>query len=460
MSNAKERITIVGVTVKDLYRLTVAELRFAPGGGLVQVTGKNKQGKTSLIKVVAGALGGARQVAKTAINRDSEDGTGEELIELSNGFTIQRRMTPRDPKGALTIVGPDGVDMDEDGVKYGQAKLDEWVGPLSFDPLSFYRLDAQAQRDTLLALGTNPQLPAELKAIKARIQELTAERTPYIREIQKAERSPRPQGTKPERVATKAEMDRIRELEAAQAMRLEALRAAADVLVEAEYQDNEAAQARRKVAELKVALRQAEADALKHAAVADKLRTHAGGLEAKAEEERPDLTDDIAQARDRLAQADELNAALAPWEDWERTQADMEAAKAQRAVLDDEISRLKDEEKALLAGAGIEIPGLTFDEDGAPLLHELPLSEASGREKWEFVVEVAERGSDELGVCLLDEASGVDEDGMADLYDVAVERGFQIWLTRLDPVGAGEIVHCEDGVAWNLYATPPNEIIP
>jgi len=443
----KERITLVGLNAQHLYRIKAAELKFSGGGELVQITGRNKQGKTSLLKIVAGALGGGRQVAETAVNFDSPDGTGQGRLELSNGFTIERRHTANNPKGSLAIVGPDGG-------KYGQKKLDEWVGPLSFDPLAFYRLDAQSQRDTLLRSGSNPELPDQLAKIKDQVAELAAERTPLIRRIQIAERTEAPEGERPEPIDAGKELAALAKLEEEKMVldaKMEEVRAADRA---ADQKADEALKAVRQAEELEAKAAEWRAEAAQKREASERLADEARAAEERLTAGLEPLVAKMTEVKERIYKAESHNQGLAPWREYDRLMAEAEEAKTQRDKFDKEIADLRDQEKALLQEAGIDIPGLSFTDDGQPLLNGLPLSEASGREKWEFVVEVAERAGGQLGVCLLDEASGVDDEGMESLAAVAAERGFQVFLTRLSPVGPGEVVTCEDGVAWNEGGEP------
>ena len=86
-------IHLVRVQAESLHRLRFAQVELDPQGQLVRVTGKNGAGKSSLLRVIREGLGGAGEVLPEAINDESEDGTGSLRLELSNGYTIERRFT-------------------------------------------------------------------------------------------------------------------------------------------------------------------------------------------------------------------------------------------------------------------------------------------------------------------------------------------------------------------------------
>lgn len=431
-----ERITIVGVEVSNYRRLTVAEIKLLPERGLVRVTGPNAAGKTSLLKAVAGVLGGAGEVHEGSLHEGAEN--GRVRLQLSNGFTVERRVTESAPKGYLTVVGPD------EG-KHTQGKLNSWLGDRSFDPLAFLGLGPDRQREVLFSIGTDPELPAKLEAVRQEYRETYEERTPVISRKRHLAKIEQPEGERPEPVDTSAEMARLRELQAQERKRGDAFRAWRDAERGAERQSDVVAGARKRVRELEAALTRA-----RERLVTEELHEEEKRKAVAAAEEAFGALDDpsaeIAVVQDRIEQAEAVSESLAPWRLYDAAQAELEDLDAQEEQLTTQLRALKAREADLLEKAGIPVEGLSFDENGAPLLDGRDLALASGAQQIDLAVDVAIAANPELGVCLLDEANDLDLVSLKRLHDRAVEHGFQIWACRLGLEGDGEIV-VADGVA-------------
>lgn len=419
-----DAITIVGLEVSNFRRLRAAHVEYVPGTGLVRVTGKNAAGKTSLLKAIAGALGGAGQVHEDSLHEGAED--GRVILRLSNGYTVERRHTAANPKGSLVVVGPD------EG-RHSQRKLNEWLGERSFDPLAFYSLSPDRQRDTLFAIGTDPGLPKKLQDVRAEYRQTYDERTPVISRIRELRKVEKPAGERPEPVDTSAELARLRELNEA-ARQLRDLKRDLD---EADRRYREAtSEVRRLEDQLRMA-RQKEENALR---VYKAARQEWESIADPAEE--------IEAVTARLDQVSAINAALEPWKRWESASAELEALARTEEDLTAQLGSLKRREADLLEKAGIPVPGLSFGDAGEPLLNGKPLALASGAERIEVSVRVALAADPHLKVCLLDEANDLDLDAVERLDALAKEHGFQIWAVRIGLEGPGEVV-VDDGKAWS-----------
>lgn len=425
---------ILSVEAQAFHRLRFAKVTLEPGAGLVRVTGANGAGKTSLLKAIMAALGGSGLVSTEAIQEGAADGSTVTLA-LSNGFTVKRRMTEANPKGYLTVVGPDGG-------KHAQSKLDEWLGPRAFDPLSFFGLKPEKQRDVLFSIAKDPNLPTQLAAVRADRQTLYEQRTPHISMARRMRQTPQPDGERPERVDVSADMRELEELEQ-QAKGVQARR---------RTRDNAAVEVKR----LK------ESIAVQEARLAEEKRRLASLVEGFVvmEEELATLADpaeQITAVRARISSASERAKALRPWEEYDRAQREAVDHEQEVARLTAALEAAERHERELLEGAGIPVEGLGFDAaSGEPTLNGRPLSVASGRERIQLAVAVALAANPELRISLLDEANDLDLESMEELKRLAVEHDFQIWAVRIGLEGPGEIV-VEDGVAHNVGASAEEE---
>ena len=161
----------------------------------------------------------------------------------------------------------------------------------------------------------------------------------------------------------------------------------------------------------------------------------------------PDHAADIAVVKERISDANRVNQAIAPWV--RRDEADAADREATKEVdrLTEKMVEVKEQETALIAGAGIPVEGLSFSEAGEPLLNGKPLSVASGAERIRMSVAVAMAANPDLRVCLIDEANDLGIKAMETLDEEAKKHNFQIIGCRLGLEGPGEIV-VDDGRAW------------
>ena len=440
----KSGIHIARVWAENFHRLRFAAVEYVPGTGLVRVTGKNGAGKTSLLRAVASALGGAGEVLPAAVNEESEDGTGKVRVELTNGYTITRRFTEKAPKGYLTVEGPDGG-------KHSQAKVGEWLGARSFDPLALFDVRPNRLAEILLGLGNDPQLATQLDALRARQKQLYDERTPYISAQRHARAVPKPEGQRPEPVDVSSEMARLAELQAIERRQQDEGRALLDKQREIEAAGAACKRMEDRVAELEAKL----AEARSALATSNRTKQRLLGEQMVMElayETRESVTDEIEEVTARISEADAINARLEPWKRFDDAQSELREATTNVARLTDAMRELKDTEHRLIAEAGIPVEGLSFDEDGAPLLRGKPLAVASGAERIRMAVAVALAANPGLRVCLLDEANDLDLEMLDELRLLAEEHDFQVWACRIGLEGAGEIV-VEDGEARSAEPT-------
>ena len=448
--NGKERITIIEAHVTNFHRITAAEVKFVPGRGLVRVTGKNRAGKSTVLDAISSTLAGAGAVRPMPRRLGTEEGEQSlTRLLLSNGFTLSRRYTDANPKGHLTVAGPDGG-------RHGQRILDGWAGPLSFDPLAFFSLKQERQTEIVLSLGSDPELPTKLADLRKERAEKYAERTPRISAKRKAAQEKKPAGERPEPVDVSFEMRRLGELQqverdrddlirGTERQREEAERKAQqdirDAAAAAEQVDRglaeavrDADSAERKVAQLREELAEAERDEIQlralvksitdtyqnARAVVDRLTSPELAASAIPDPELPpDPFEEMGEVRDRLEASSVVDAAIEPWRAWDRSREELEQATLDVDALTNTMGQLELQEKKLVRSAGIPLPGVTFADDGSLLLNDLPLQLASGAEKIELAVRVAIAVDPELGIVLVDEANDIDLDGIEKLDALA-----------------------------------------
>ncbi len=135
---------IISLKAENIKRLKAVEITPDPDGNLVIISGKNNQGKTSVLDSIMFALAGTRTLPSRPI-RDGED-KAEIVLDLGN-IVVTRTFTSND-KSYLKVESTDGAKFSSP-----QKLLDNLIGQLSFDPLDFSRMDSKKRRATLLAMA-------------------------------------------------------------------------------------------------------------------------------------------------------------------------------------------------------------------------------------------------------------------------------------------------------------------
>ena len=132
---------IIQLESENVKRLKA--VRIKPDGSLVQITGRNGAGKSSVLDSIMMALAGKDAIPDKPI-REGED-KARVVVDLGD-IRVTRTFTSND-KTYLTVET-------KEGAKYPspQALLDKLTGSLSFDPLTFARMETKKQVETLRQL--------------------------------------------------------------------------------------------------------------------------------------------------------------------------------------------------------------------------------------------------------------------------------------------------------------------
>lgn len=141
---------ILKLTAENFMKLTAVEI--SPTGNVVQITGKNAAGKSSVLDAIEATLCGGRNLPKKPI-RDGEE-SATVITEIGTDvplYKVTRRFFGATSRLTVETVGDARTE-----VKSPQTFLDGIVGNLSFDPLAFSKLPPTEQRATVMEfLGLN-----------------------------------------------------------------------------------------------------------------------------------------------------------------------------------------------------------------------------------------------------------------------------------------------------------------
>jgi energy-coupling factor transporter ATP-binding protein EcfA2 len=419
-------VKILRLQAAAIKRLEVVEI--TPDGNLVTITGKNANGKSSVLDAITMALAGEREIPWEPVKRGHESA----YIALDLGdekgleFRVTRKFTAKDGDSggkkyttSLTIEGANGR-----REKSPQDLLNTIVGAIAFDPLEWARMAPKAKVATLRGLVSG----VDFDEIAAERQRAYDERTIQARAARDARARasgiivPPQAPDKP--VDTKALTDQL----------ANAGEQAAAVERERAKRLTERARANEALAMSRAFLEQAEAlkrQAEEAASTAIEHERRARAIDS-AQDDLPPLPDlpDTAAIRAELDTATELNAAYAKAQQRKEIEAQAKAAEAEAERLAAEIVACDAKVQDAIAAAELPVRGLSFDADDV-YLNGLPFDQAASSEQLRASLAIAMAESPRLRVIRVKEGALLDEDAMKVLAEVAEADGFQIWLETI-----------------------------
>jgi len=453
----REPMRIIEFRAEAVKRLKAVTIRPDPEEPIVQLTGKNRQGKTSVIDGICWALFGKSNIP----SRPIRDGETSALIKADLGeYTITRKFTERGEY--LEIRTKDGAVLSSP-----QVWLNSHLGTRAENPLKFMALSPSDQVKALQELvritldldefNRITGLPTKgldaadpVTVLDKAYSYFYGQRTDENKEVARLKgvvetvRSDIPKGMESTLAVSVQELF-------AERKSLEAKQYANDRMREkmAEYErgiqghKDRIAAAEREVNELERKLLEAK----KHVQA---LQTALGAIVqdqyAPLKEEVASLVDpDFTDIDSRIAAADETNRVAAKVSDLKKAETDFAEAQHRSDVLTGKLNKLKDYKTSLIASAGLPVPGLGF-EGGEVTYNGKPLSQASTAEQIEISCAICMANHPDIRILLVDRGwSDLDGDSKQALRKWAETAKAQIWVTKVADDAEATGFHIIDG---------------
>ena len=390
---------IIELKSSNIKKLKAVELRIDKEKNLVMVTGKNAQGKSSLLDSIWYALGGKKNIPGEPIRKGEEK--GEITINLE-GYIIVRTFT--DKGSYLKITNKDGSDYSNP-----QAFLDYIVGNLSFDPLEFSRMESKKQITELTKI-TGLDL-TELEEKKKRI---TQERLFVGRELKELPKVD----------------DEIIEMSRKFIKENKDLPSVSDLTTEIGTADKELLFFDRN----KVDIKELEDEIMKSQ---EKLTELKKVMVPKISAEK------LAQMKESLKNTETVNAQIRVAEKTIEDSNDWSKINGKYVGLTNDIKVIDEEKKKRLANVKMPIERLEWNEDGISY-KKIPFDQLSGAEQLKISMSIAMASNPKLKVVLVKDGSLLDQDNLKVIEEMAREKDWQIWIESVDESGKVGI-YIEDG---------------
>lgn len=425
---------ILELRSENFQRIKAVAIR--PDGNLIEITGKNGNGKTSTLDSIAVVLGGKALAPAAPIRKGADQATigidlGDKTVELIVTRTFKRSKENGEYTTSLTVESPDG------GVfRSPQRMLDTLLGELSFDPLVFARAKPAEQIDMLKRLVPGVDFDA--------IERQNAADYEKRRDLNREAKSLRAQaagipvpadvGEAVDEDALVAKLDEAgehnAEIERRKARREKVSGDIEQLEREAKQHTDRAAELRRQADEAQQAAQQAVNAA---AALSDKL--------ANAEP-LPDPID-TSTIRSEIAAARAHNDRVADARQRRKLDAEAEDLEQQSETLTEAMEARNTAKAEAIAAANLPVPGLAFGA-GEVTLGGVPFEQASSAEKLRASVAIAAAMNPKLRAVRVFNGNDLDDDSLKLLEQFAEEHDLQVWLERIHASGKVGFV-IEDG---------------
>lgn len=436
-------LKIIGIQIENVLRVKTFLLQ--PHGSVIKITGGNGAGKTSVLDAIMLALAGARGGPSAPVRR----GAGRGVVRLDLGDIRITRMWSEggDTKGEMYIEAADGR-------RYGtpQKMLDSLMGPISFDPLAFIRMNEKEKAGELRKLLNLDEVLNAIRADEEHDYNTRRDQTKHLKvlEAQRANIHV-PEGL-PEK---KRDLDAMTEELAKVAeynMGIERMRLDREQ-VQAKLNDDfeEALDIRSEIAELTKKIEQLNIEA----AALDAMNNKNKAI-IDAWEPLPEPKDAIALGEE-IAQARIINASIDRRAQAERMDAEIITVRESIDNLDKAIDAHRYKAQKLIADADYPVQGLGFANDEVTY-NELPFAQASNAEQIKVSVAIGMALNPKIRIMRIKDGSLLDEQSVAAVEEMAVKNDFQVWMEMVNETGKVGI-YLEDGEIVKIDGEEPEKLV-
>ena len=405
---------IIEFRAERFKRLSAVEI--TPEGNTVIISGRNGQGKSSVLDAIWLALGGGNATKDSATTVPIKEGEKDAVVRLDLGdIVVTRKWTASG--STLTVEGADGR-------KYSspQTLLDTLVGTISFDPLSFAKMPPMEQRSQLIDLV---KLPVDLDELSAQRKAFYDQRTFVNRELKTIQAElagiQLPDNDVPEEEISIAEMTKKIGMAQDQRSRI--------IMGRQRLQEKvEKAKALREIIQQKT-------DEL--TSLGNQIRSETEILESCKEP-------DVQAMRSQLENAEQINKLVRQKKHKAELQVRLEDKTTESDGITQQIEAIDRTKKEAFLNVRFPVDGLAVDEEGITY-NGIPFRQCSSAEQLKVCVAIASALNPEIRVIRVPDASLLDAESMKVMQDLAQQQDIQIWMERVTDGKEKVGVVIEDG---------------
>lgn len=422
---------LIGLQAENFLRLKAVRIAFDPKANAAELSGENGQGKSSVIKAIWTALGGAKVLAKERepVHEDAEKATI--TLDLAPADDA-RAGSPRRIRITRTISADGGWGLkiwtpDKGAFPSPQAILDTFFHQLCFDPSEFVRLDPKSRSKVMIDLAG---VGEPIAALKLRRQAIYDERTGVNRDLKAAQARldalEPPDADAPAEISL-AELNRQIDDARQKEETNERVRRELQTLYDAH------AQAKKDVADLEAQLAAARA------------RVEELVAQGKEKKKAVDAQVDpgLQALRDKLQTAEADNERARAAKQYRDEEAAVDRLQHESETLTSQIDGVNDEIAQVLLAAHFPIPELAITEEGDVIYRGKPFEQASDAERLEVSLAMGAAMNPRLRFLALREASMMTERTRERVKAWAAEHDVLVLFELATSEHIG--IHIEDG---------------
>ena len=449
---------IIQFTAENFKKIRLVEL--APKGRRTTITGRNGQGKTSVLDALWALFAGKRAIPEKPVRKGADKSKLSAVLADDNNkpLLIVKRLIQGDRTTTVTVEAAPGA---ERPAGTPQAVLDTLIGEMSFDPIAFMSMEPKKQVEVLRSMV---KLDVDLDDLTNANKLDYAKRTLVNHEVDKLQVqaaaalfSP---GLPKEKIneveicariasANEANRDLAAKLEALQKLRVDLGAASSAVIV------NEVLIARAvgKIEEIEAQLSLIKGRLDRAEAEHPQLLINVKIAEQALDEAPSAELIDLQPLNDELAQAQLTNREIEKRA--RREELDVKLAEKQKeaATLTRKMEEREEQKRNALASAQMPIGGLTFSEDGV-LFKGVPLENLGEAEQIRVGLALAMASNPKLRAVPIARGESLDDESLALIDQMAEENDFQIFMAKVDSSGSVGIV-LSDGLVEKVNEWEP-----
>jgi hypothetical protein len=396
---------IVSLQADNFKRLRAVQI--TPRGDMVLVTGRNAQGKSSVLDAIFAALAGANACPADPVRHGQTSAT----IKLDLGEVIVTRKFTAAGSSTLTLTNADGSK-----ISSPQQMLNAMLGAIAFDPLAFSKMRARDQFDQLKDVA---RVELDLEKL-AQLSQADYDRRTELNREAKAARA-QLEGL----VLPAGEVEPPRDV----AQLVQHVQEASQARMTAQRERDE-----RQRIQNEVDAKKAEIEVLRQKAVAIQTEMRALQLQIQAAPATPEPTDydaAIETINEQISTAQTHNETVQQGRQALAKKAELETLAVTKETaaqgLTEAMAARQTAKEQALAAAKFPVPGLSLG-DGQVLFNGVPLAQASSAEQLRISTALAMAANPKVKVVLIREGSLLDEDGLRLVAEMATSKGYQCWV--------------------------------
>ncbi|PWB94701.1 AAA family ATPase [Methylosinus sporium] len=421
-------LRIVRLQAENIKKLRAIEIR--PKGNVIEITGNNGAGKSSILDAIFWALAGTKHVQAKPI-RDGEESA---RIVVDMGELVVTRTFKRGADGeikpSLRVEGADGAVFSKP-----QTILDSLLGTLSFDPIEFEHKAPKEQFEALRRFVPDFDFEALDAQTRGDMERRRDANRDAKQKLAAAELIAIPENfTAIDETAIIEAMTSAAEFNEAIGKREERRRQVTQRIAEI---DRRAADLQRDIAAMEERIAVMRSTLLEESAEAEELR------EKIAEAEPLPERRDVADLRAQLDAARKHNAAGGRAAEKARLLEQAQELEAEALRLTLRMEERERTKREAIEQANLPIRGLSFG-DGCILLNGQPFEQASAAERLTASVAIAMASNSRLRVIRISEGALMDPDTFEALEDLAERFDAQVFVESVAS-GRPSAIVIEDG---------------